>query len=148
MWSKVVLFFLFCLFQVFFFLQEEWDFQITADMFKIYHFHRSISGPIMLHNMLDLCLDQILTLNFGEFVVICVVLIFAETTSLIVLSAQICIVCPLQQIRSSICEHNCANWRHGVSFGILVLGGFRRVRFLQILLIGMKRMKTKSRADT
>ena len=67
-------------------------------MFKIDHFHTSKTDPSMLRNMagpiFDLCLDQCLVFEFGQFLVIFSCFDFAETTTCIEFSAQICMFKP------------------------------------------------------
>ena len=65
----------------------------------------------------------------------------------IVLSAKTAFLSPPQKTKEHYCEHNCANWFLFVRFFfcIFAFGGFCCVRFLQVLLRGMKNTKKNNK---
>ena len=116
--SKFSVFLLFCLLKTFLFLEDEWDFSNKGPKclkFIIFMGQKLIQW-IMLRNILgsvfDLSLDQILTVKFRQCVVIC--------GCFVAFSARICLCqARSKRIRSTICEHNCAN-RKKTSWGVFL----------------------------
>ena len=91
------------------------------------------TGPIRLRNILgpifDLCLNQFLTVKNWQCLPILVVTNMLKPLFYSAFSKTLHVLSPRPKNRNTICEHNCANWKNGVLFCILVLGGFCRVRF-------------------